>query len=105
MLSHAPAAMRGFCAAHGVEPFLEMRAIGSASRPRHVCVIHLPLPRELHFDFGYSKLIRTGERSMRKKDAVLSATRVGAVVLLLSCDLKHCSAEEHAFSPAQALHR
>jgi hypothetical protein len=73
---HAPAAMRGFCAAHGVEPSLEMRALGTATKPRHQCVLHLPLPPELQEVFGYPKLIRSGERSMRKKDAILSAKQV-----------------------------
>ena len=75
---HAPAAMRGFCAAYKVEPQLEFRAVGSARRPRHVCVLHLPLPPELQRVFGYTKLIRTSERSMRKKDAEISAMQVGA---------------------------
>ena len=71
--NHAARVMSGFCAAHGVEPTYDVRPMGTARRPRHVCTLHLPLPPPLADAFGYTKLVRTGALATRKRAAVLAA--------------------------------
>ena len=73
---HARIAFRGFCGVHDLTPEYEHRAVGTATKPKHVCLLHLPLPVELHRVFGYTKLIRSSEKATRKKDAVHSAIQV-----------------------------